>query len=162
MFLFDPPENIRKQKVFWCFQGDQKGTSGRKSLNIYNEVRRKAFDTGDHAGALLTDFSKTFNCIDHELLLVKLNFYGLHSRFLYFLSSYLDNRKQRTKVDSSHSDFQEIPQGSLLGALLLKIYTCDLFYDIEDIDMASYADDKTPYTLFRARCCLEKTYKLHS
>ena len=32
MFPFDPPENIRKPKVFWCFQGDQKGTLGRKGL----------------------------------------------------------------------------------------------------------------------------------
>ena len=32
MFPFDPPENIRKPKVFWCFQGDQKGTLGSKGL----------------------------------------------------------------------------------------------------------------------------------
>ena len=32
MFPFDPPENIRKPLVFWCFQGDQKGTLGRKGL----------------------------------------------------------------------------------------------------------------------------------
>ena len=32
MLPFDPPENIRKPSVFWCFQGDQKGTLGRKGL----------------------------------------------------------------------------------------------------------------------------------
>ena len=32
MFPFDPPEYIRKLKVFWCFQGDQKGTLGSKGL----------------------------------------------------------------------------------------------------------------------------------
>ena len=32
MFPFDPPENIRKPKVFWCFQGDLKGTLGRKEF----------------------------------------------------------------------------------------------------------------------------------
>ena len=32
MFPYDPPENIRKPKVFCCFQGDQKGTLGRKGL----------------------------------------------------------------------------------------------------------------------------------
>ena len=37
MFLFDPPVNFRKPKVFWCFQGDQKGTLGRKGL-IYNSL----------------------------------------------------------------------------------------------------------------------------
>ena len=34
MFPFDPPENIRKPLVFGCFQGDQKGTLGRKGLNL--------------------------------------------------------------------------------------------------------------------------------
>ena len=33
MFPFDPSENIKKPKVFWCFQRDQKGTLGRKRLN---------------------------------------------------------------------------------------------------------------------------------
>ena len=33
MFPFDPPENIRKSLVFWCFQGEQKGTLGSKGLN---------------------------------------------------------------------------------------------------------------------------------
>ena len=34
MFLFDPPKNIRKSKVFSYFQGDQKGSLGRKELNF--------------------------------------------------------------------------------------------------------------------------------
>ena len=29
----DPPENIKNSGILWCFQGDQKGTSGRKWLN---------------------------------------------------------------------------------------------------------------------------------
>ena len=33
MFPFDAPENIRKPKVLWCFQEDQKGILGRKGLN---------------------------------------------------------------------------------------------------------------------------------
>ena len=36
MFPFDPPENIRKPLVFWCFQGDQKGTLGSKGLIFLN------------------------------------------------------------------------------------------------------------------------------
>ena len=32
-YFFDPPENIRKAKVFWCFQGGQKGLLGRNRLN---------------------------------------------------------------------------------------------------------------------------------
>ena len=45
MFPFDPPENIRKPKVFWCFQGDQKGILGSKGLkkNLFWQNTEKNF-----------------------------------------------------------------------------------------------------------------------
>ena len=40
----------------------------------------------------------------------------------------------------------EVPQRSILGLLLFNIFLCDLFLIMENIDIASYADDNTPYT----------------
>ena len=40
MFPFDPPENNRKPKVFWCFHGDQKRTLGRKELITSSEMQK--------------------------------------------------------------------------------------------------------------------------
>ena len=57
---------------------------------------------------------------------------------------------QRTKINSEHSSWEEIifgvQQGSIFGPLLFNIFLCDLFFIMENIDIASYADDKTPYT----------------
>ena len=106
-------------------------------------------DGSGQAAALLTDLSKAFDCTDHELLIAKLYAYGFDKNFLYFINSYLKGRKQRTKINSSCSAFAEIlfvvPQGSILGSLLFNIYICDLCLENNDIDIANYADDNTPY-----------------
>ena len=43
-------------------------------------------------------------------------------------------------------NFYGIPQGSILGPLIFNIFLCDLFYFLEGVSVASYADDTTPYS----------------
>ena len=122
----------------------RKGCSAQHCLMAMTEKWRKFHDIGGHADALLTDLSKAFDCIVHELLIAK-----LHTDALKFIYSYLKGRKQRTKINSSYRSFAEIlfgvPQGSIYGPLFFNDYICDLFYDIDDLDFASFADDNTPY-----------------
>ena len=113
------------------------------------EKWRKYLDKDGVSGALLTDLSKAFDCLLHDLLIAKLAAYGFDYESLTLIQSYLSNRKQRTKVSNTYSTFSDIifgvPQGSILGPLLFNIYICDMFYDNTDCDIASYADDNTPY-----------------
>ena len=77
-------------------------------------------------GALLTDLSKAFKCLDHELLIAKLNTYGFSLTVLKLVHNYLSNKKQRAKINSSYSSLLEIifgvRRGSNLGPLLFNIF----------------------------------------
>ena len=115
------------------------------------EKWKKIVDGGGVFGALLTDLSKTFDCIPHDLIIAKLEAYGFHIDALKLIHDYLSNRKPRVKVNDTYSSWKDIfygvPQGSILGPLLFDIHLCDLFYVLEDLDIASYADITTIYTL---------------
>ena len=60
------------------------------------------------------------------------------------LQWYLSDRKQRAKINDVYCKYCEIllgvPQGSILGSLQLNIYICDMFYEINDCDIVSYAE----------------------
>ena len=85
------------------------------------------------------------------MLNAKLNAYGLSLSALKLVHSYLQNCKQRTKIGSSYSPWEEIvsgvPQGSILGPLLFNIFLSVLFLSIENNYFTNYADDTTPYVI---------------
>ena len=110
---------------------------------------KKSVDNGGTFGALITNLSKAFLCLPHELLIAKLDAYGFDKSSLKLIRSYLSNRKQRVKINDRYSSWSEmlfgVPQGSIVGPLLFSIFMCNMFYFLEDFDIANYADDSTPY-----------------
>ena len=68
---------------------------------------KSAVDNKKTFGALLTDLSKAFDCLSHELLLVKLHAYVFSILALRLAHSYLKNRKQRTKINFAYSSWEE-------------------------------------------------------
>ena len=110
------------------------------------ETWKKVLDRKGHRGAVLMHLLKAFDTINYDLLLIKLNAYGLTNKSLRLIKSYLTNHWQRTKVNTSFSNWSElllgVPQGSVLGQLLFNIYLNDLFY-LTECTVCNYADDTT-------------------
>ena len=111
---------------------------------------KKSADEGSKFGALLTNLSKEFDCINHKHLIAKIFCYGASPSVLNLIQSYLSNRTQIKKINNRFSRQSSIeygvPQGSVLGSLLFNTDLTDLFYHCKDSNIANYADDTTPYT----------------
>ena len=99
------PTKILKQNSGYCAgcfyeninQCSRFGRGYNAQLCITNVVNDSAF------GALLTDLSKSFDCLPHELSIANLYEYGFERSYLKLIHSYLSNRKQRVKISDGYS-----------------------------------------------------------
>ena len=99
--------------------------------------------------AVFIDFKKAFDCVQHPVLLKKLEAMNLDVLGIDWIKDYLTRRQQRVFANGSYSSYQDIsqgvPQGSVLGPLFYIIYANDLTDIVKNCKIAMYADDTVLY-----------------
>ena len=102
-------------------------------------------EKSEYTAITFIDLKKAFDTVNHDILVPKLEHYGVKNKEIRWFRSYLTNRKQCCKVNGQLSDLgltkTGVPQGSCLGPLLFIIYVNGLHLSLRHSDVNMYADD---------------------
>ena len=130
--------------------GFRKGYIAQHCLLAMTEKKKENRDSDKVCAAVLTDHSKAFDCLLHDLLIAKLHAFGFALKSLKVIHAYLNDRIQVVKVGSFYIGIFQIiygvPQCSILRPLLFNVNLIDPFLAEHcKSDFSNYADDTTPY-----------------
>ena len=108
----------------------RKGLGSCDAILCLSHTLKSALESGQEARIVQIEFSAAFDGVNHQGILYRLCAVGIGGSVLSILTQFLSNRSQRVMVDGCRSKLVDVsgaPQGSVLGTLLLILYTSDLF-----------------------------------
>ena len=141
---------LSSQSVFYTSQyGFRPCHSTAHAVNEFIDDTVTEFEKNKIQIGVCLDLSKAFDTIDHNILINKLNWYGIRGIALEWFTNYLKNRKQFIQYKNIKSSTQMVPcgvpQGSILGPLLFILYINDLANSLTNSKAILFADDTTIY-----------------
>ena len=124
--------------------GFRQNYSTDTTLSHLTDKIQRGFDEGLFTGMILTDLQKTFNIIDHNIFLNKLNCLGFSESTIAWHKLYLEEKYFRVSIEEFLSEQAKlvcgVPQGSILGPLIFLIYANDMSQAVGR-DLYLYTDD---------------------